>query len=297
MIEVTWAEVGEQVDDVARRWRHYGSVYGVPTGGSVVAAMLSERHLFQLLDRLPDAPPADGVLVVDDLVDSGVTLQPYMTAGWDVDALFRKPHSPNFMATRAKEVDGWLSFPWEHDGGAPTDAVTRLLEFVGEDPSRDGLKGTPGRVTRALAEMTDGYAQDPKDLLDVTFDVAYDEMVVVRGVKFASLCEHHMLPFTGVATVGYIPRDRVVGLSKLARLVDVYAHRLQVQERLTNEIAQAILEHVNPAGVGVVITAHHECMGVRGAKRPDATMTTSALHGAMREDPAARAEFLALGRA
>lgn len=176
------------------------------------------------------------------------------------------------------------------------DAIEDLLVRLGEDPARQGLVDTPARVWRALREMTDGYGRSAQDVLAVQFDVEYDEMVVVRDVRFASLCEHHMLPFTGTATLGYIPGERVVGLSKLARVVDVYAHRLQVQERLTQQIADAIDSVLEPVGVGVVITAHHACMGVRGALQPQATMTTSALRGAMKAQPETRAEFLGLAR-
>jgi GTP cyclohydrolase I len=179
---------------------------------------------------------------------------------------------------------------------AAEDAVADLLLRLGEDPRRDGLKDTPARVWRALRELTDGYGRDPQQVLDVTFDVEYDEMVVCSGVQFASLCEHHMLPFIGTATLGYLPGERVVGLSKLARVVDVFAHRLQVQERMTQQIAQALDVALEPIGTGVVITAHHMCMGIRGARQPTATMTTSALTGNIKALPEARAEFLALAK-
>jgi len=190
-------------------------------------------------------------------------------------------------------------FPWEvgtDDEHGPADAVRRLLQFVGEDPMRPGLLDTPDRVVRALAEMTSGYQLDPAEVLARQFPDDYDEMVVVRGVSFHSMCEHHMLGFSGTATVGYLPAPGrgVVGLSKLARLVDLYARRLQVQERLTTQIADAIEEHLEPLGVGVLIAAHHSCMGCRGVRKPEAEMVTSALRGALREKPEARAEFLAL---
>lgn len=174
-------------------------------------------------------------------------------------------------------------------------AVVELLYHIGEDPGREGLLDTPARVARALREMTSGYEEDPAEILGTTFDVACDELVVLRGIRFTSLCEHHMLPFTGTATVGYLPGARVVGLSKLARLVLCFARRLQVQERLTRQVARAIMEHLDAAGAGVVVRAHHHCMGCRGVKQPDAEMVTSAMLGAFRDDPAARAELLALG--
>lgn len=174
----------------------------------------------------------------------------------------------------------------------PEDAVRILLEHVGEDPSRDGLRDTPGRVVKAWGEMTCGYRDDPAEILSTTFDVDCDEMIVVRDLTFASLCEHHVLPFVGIASICYIP-GKVVGLSKLARLLDCFARRLQVQERLTSDIADAIEAHLDPVGVGVIIRAHHSCMAIRGVRKPG-EMITSTMRGALRDKPEARAEFLAL---
>jgi GTP cyclohydrolase IA len=173
----------------------------------------------------------------------------------------------------------------------PERAVVTLLTALGEDPARDGLVDTPARVVRALGEMTAGYRVDVAQLLAVTFDEHHDELIVVRRVPFNSLCEHHLLPFTGVATVGYVPRAGIVGLSKLARLVDVYARRLQVQERMTDQIADALVTHLDPLAVGVVVEAVHSCMAMRGVERT-APMVTSCLRGLLRERPDLRAEFL-----
>jgi len=173
-------------------------------------------------------------------------------------------------------------------------AVRELIRFVGEDPEREGLVGTPDRVARAYTEMCRGYQMDPKKILSATFEDRYDEMVVLRNIRFTSICEHHLLPFIGEAVVAYIPRGRVVGISKLARLVECFACRLQIQERLTNDIAKAIMEYLDPLGVGVVIRAHHSCMGCRGVRLPESNMVTSALHGIMRGE--AREEFLRLAK-
>lgn len=175
-------------------------------------------------------------------------------------------------------------------------AVRTLLRYVGEDPDRDGLVRTPARVARALTEMTVGYCQDPVTILDTTFDVAYDEMIVVGPYPFQSLCEHHLLPFTGTVVLGYVPVERVVGLSKLGRLVDCYARRLQVQERMTNQIAAALWDVLEPKGVGVVVRAVHQCMTNRGVGKA-APMHTVTLRGVMLDKPEARAEFLALAHA
>jgi GTP cyclohydrolase IA len=175
---------------------------------------------------------------------------------------------------------------------AAQQAIRLVLQHVGEDPDRDGLTDTPERVVKALAELTSGYTLDPAVVLATTFDVEYDQMVMSRAIPFVSLCEHHMLPFVGTATIGYLPGKRVVGLSKLARLVDLYARRLQIQERLTQQIACAIDTHLTPQGVGVVIRARHSCQAARGIRK-DGEMITSAMLGEFREGTL-RAEFLAL---
>ena len=231
------------------------------------------------------------LLVVDDLVDSGRTLSPYAAEGIRVDSLFRKSHSPDSLAPQADEARGWVTFPWER-GTGPEDAVVRLLEWIGENPLREGLLDTPKRVVKAFREMTAGLHQTPADVLGTVFNETSDQMVVVRGVRFSSLCEHHLLPFIGTAAVGYVPNGRVIGLSKIPRLIEVFAKRPQVQERMTNQIAQALMEHLLPNGVGVVVKAHHACMGCRGVRQPDAEMITSCMLGCMKDNPASRAELM-----
>ncbi|HYM52619.1 MAG TPA: GTP cyclohydrolase I FolE [Candidatus Dormibacteraeota bacterium] len=172
-------------------------------------------------------------------------------------------------------------------------AVRTLLSEIGEDPKRDGLVATPQRVRRMYAELTAGYHTDPAELLDgASFEVDYDEMVVVRDIEFYSLCEHHLLPFYGRAHVGYLPRGRVIGLSKIPRIVDMYAHRLQVQERMTQQVADLLMERLEPKGVGCVIEATHLCTMMRGVRKQHATMVTSAMLGTFRRDARTRAEFL-----
>ena len=175
-------------------------------------------------------------------------------------------------------------------------AVREILLALGEDPDREGLLQTPRRVAEAYAELFAGLHEDPNRHLDVTFDEQHTEMVVLRDIPFASFCEHHLLPFTGHAHIGYIPRGRVVGLSKLARLVDGYARRPQVQERITSEIADAIMSVLQPDGCGVVIEATHTCMTIRGAHKPGAVMITSAMRGGFRKRPETRSEFLSIVR-
>lgn len=175
-------------------------------------------------------------------------------------------------------------------------AVREMLIAIGEDPDREGLLRTPARVAGAWQELFAGLREDPRAHLRVTFDEGHREMVVLRDIPFASICEHHLMPFTGVAHIGYIPRGRIVGLSKLARLVEGYARRPQVQERLTSEIATALMEELDPDGCGVVIEAEHTCMTIRGIQKPGARMATSAMRGGFRRRPATRAEFFAIVR-
>jgi len=174
-------------------------------------------------------------------------------------------------------------------------AVREILLAIGEDPEREGLRDTPARVARSYAEIFAGMAQRPEDVLTTTFELGHDELILVRDIEVYSTCEHHLVPFHGVAHVGYIPgRDgRVTGLSKLARLVDVYARRPQVQERMTSQIADALIEHLKPLGVLVVIECEHLCMSMRGVRRPGSRTITSAVRGQLR-DPATRAEAMAL---
>ena len=253
-----------------------GLVYGVPRGGSVVAALLGGQA----------DTPEEASVIVDDIIDSGRTRD-----------RFKKqfPNKP-FLAlvdkTAMPEPRPWYQFPWEPAASKDIEeTVVRQLEYVGENPAREGLHETPRRVVKALEELTEGYRQAPAEILSKVFTETYDELVILRDIEFWSLCEHHMLPFHGRAHIAYIPKGKVVGISKLARLVHCFSRRLQVQERMTQEIAKAIEEHLRPLGVGVVVEATHLCMALRGVKTP-ANMTTSCLLGALRDK--ARPEFLRL---
>lgn len=276
--KMTWTEVSTLARAMVPRPGM--RLYGVPRGGCVVAALAGR----------PVDNPQDAEAIVDDIVDSGAT-----RAKW------RKmwPRLP-FLALvdKTKPLDrrmGWVEFPWEGDELPGEQNVARLIQGIGEDPNRPGLRDTPKRVVKALAEMTSGYQQDPATILARDFETdGYDEMVLSRGIEFCSLCEHHMLPFTGVAHVGYVPRRRIVGLSKMARLVECFARRLQVQERLTRQVAEAMLHHLKPMGVGVVVVGRHSCMSCRGVRKPGSDMVTSCMLGVLRTDASARAEFMAL---
>jgi len=184
------------------------------------------------------------------------------------------------------------------DGPKIEDATKEILTAVGEDPSREGLLDTPNRVARMYTELLNGYRTDPIKLINgALFDVEYDDMVIVKDIEFSSLCEHHMLPFIGHAHVAYIPRGKVIGLSKIPRIVDMFAHRLQVQERMTRQIANFLNEILDARGVAVVVEGKHMCSMMRGVQKHDSSMTTSTMLGAFRENTTTRGEFTAhLGR-
>jgi GTP cyclohydrolase I len=178
------------------------------------------------------------------------------------------------------------------------DAVRTLIRWAGDDPTREGLLDTPRRVTKSYRELFAGYDECPRKYLERTFEevAGYDELVVLKDIRFASFCEHHMLPFVGRAHVGYLPTDRVVGISKLARVVHGFARRLQIQEKMTAEIAQAIWDILRPHGVGVVIESEHSCMTMRGVQTEGSSLSTSTMLGVIRDDPRTREEFLKLAR-
>lgn len=260
------------------------ALYAVPRGGVPVVLALAGTGPFMLVDD-----PAQADVIVDDLIDTGST-----------EARF--PDKP-FEALIDKRTWGrggeWVVWPWEQTAEKGIeDHIARLIQYVGDDPQRGGLLETPHRVAKAWKHWCSGYGQDPVAELKVFEDGAEgcDEMVVVRDIPFYTHCEHHMTPFFGTATIGYLPDGKVVGLSKLSRVLDVFARRLQVQERLTTQVADAVVAGLAPKGVGVVIKARHLCMESRGVCKQGHHTVTSALRGVFKDEPAARAEFLALAR-
>lgn len=269
-------------------------VYGVPHGGihaaqAVCATPLPPSTSWPILQMVTDPNAAD--VIVDDIIDSGETAKRYARS---------HPSTP-FYALVNKQGDdrlaGWVEFPWETMKGedGPQDAVRRLIQYAGDDPDRDGLKCTPDRVVRSYAELFSGYKLKPEDVLK-QFDVPYDEMVLLKDVDVFSTCEHHLLPFYGKAHVAYVPDGgKVVGLSKLARLVEVFARRLQVQERITQQVTDALNSFLSPLGAACVIEATHLCVCGRGVSKQGARMVTSSLTGCFR-DPPARAELFSLIR-
>lgn len=264
-------------------------VYGIPRGGIPVA--LACRENLNMVDS-----PELAEVFVDDIIDSGKTRDRYTKA---------YPGVP-FYALVDKTKDGWetfkdewIVFPWEGTEEASIeDAFTRLLQYIGEDVKRGGLVDTPVRMAKAWREWTSGYNVEPSSVLKVFEDGAakYDELILVQDIPFYSHCEHHLAPFFGTVTIGYIPQGKIVGLSKLGRVVDIFAKRLQVQERFTCQVADSIKEVLAPKGVGVVVRARHLCMESRGICKQGHHTTTSALRGVLFDNDKARAEFLSLAR-
>lgn len=261
--------------------------YAIPRGGLPAAYCVLDATNTILVDS-----PEDADFFIDDLIDSGETMNRYC------DEYPMKP----FFALIDKRLDStysgkWIVFPWEESEVASIeDNIRRLLQFIGEDPTREGLLETPKRVAKAYAEWFDGYNTDIGSLFKTFTDGAEgcNEMIIIDNIPVESFCEHHMARFNGVAHVGYIPNGRIVGLSKIPKLVKAFSHRLQVQERLTNQIADALIEHLQPLGVAVVVRAEHTCMSTRGARVHGTATTTSAMRGVLLDNPSARAEFLSL---
>lgn len=267
------------------------SVYPIPRGGIPVAYLL--KSCINDLTIVDDPEAAD--FFVDDLIDSGATRDHYARK-YPEKGFFALIDKKNSLAYK----DEWLVFPWEKTAAGKdesgNDIIIRLLQLVGEDPEREGLLETPERVVKAWRHWCSGYGKNPADIMKVFKDGGeqYNQMVIVKDIPIYSHCEHHLAPIFGTASIAYIPNGKIVGLSKLSRLADMFARRLQVQERLTDQIADALVEHLAPVGVGVIIRARHLCMESRGTCQQGHHTITTALRGAIKDEPQTRAEFLKL---
>jgi GTP cyclohydrolase IA len=288
---ITHREVSARVADIARRIGQGQTIYGVPRGGVAPAYMLAGMTDGKVVDD-----PLQANIIIDDLIDSGRTYEAHRLAYPNAKffALFEKelpipPHTSN----------EWLVFPWEVKGDqdeSSFDIFGRLLQFVGEDLDREGLKETPKRMAKMYGEITAGYSENPGDYFKSFSEnaEAYDQLITEEAIPFYSMCEHHVVPFFGEVIIGYIPDKKLVGLSKLVRVVNTFSKRLQIQERMTHQIANTIQEYIDPIGVAVVVKARHLCMEMRGVARPGVRTTTSAMLGRMLTDSKARAEFFSL---
>ena len=259
-------------------------LYGVPRGGHC-SAMAVMHELITKHNRPTTIvhDPERANVIVDDLIDSGATQQEYAK---------RFPKTPFAALFNKTKKDDWLVFPWEtEEEDGPTDNVRRILQHIGEDPNREGLQETPERVIKAWKEICAGYKDDPKNHMTV-FEEDCDEMVMIKDMEFVSTCEHHMLPFHGTAAIAYIPDGKVIGVSKLARVFEVYSRRLQIQERIGKQVVNALNEHLRPKGAACIIEASHMCMVCRGVRKQHSKMITSALSGILKQDARARSELL-----
>lgn len=283
---ITNEEVNEKCREIAKRLQDGANFYGVPRGGIAPAYMLAGLTAGRVMNS-----PLDADYIVDDLIDSGKTRKRYQTL---------YPNTPFITLFEKPDPMEWLVFPWEvteqgQDVSAE-DIFTRFLEYVGEDPTREGLLETPKRMAKAWKFWTSGYAQDPDSVFKEFADGGehYDEMVLIDPIPFYSHCEHHMAAIFGEVHIAYVPDKKIAGLSKFARLVDIFSRRLQVQERITFQIADAIQKNLQPLGVAVFIKATHFCISSRGVQKAGTHAKTSALRGVFKENPAARAEFFSL---
>jgi len=294
-VHLSWQDVRDRAERIGRELcdrfpKRVIYAYPVPRGGIHAAQAVQAVSCLQrqLRVELVEAPEEANVLI-DDIVDSGKTRGTLISA-------WKKPFYALVDKTVEKEL-GWVVFPWERmtcEAGGPEENVRRLIEFIGDDPNREGLQETPERVVRSYEELFAGYKQDVAEVVKM-FESSCDEMVIVRDVEFYSTCEHHFLPFFGKAHIAYIPDGRMIGVSKLIRVLEVFSRRLQIQERLCQQVTDALDEFLNPKGSACVLEAQHFCMTSRGVQKQHSIMVTSSLTGAFREKGnAARQEFLSM---
>ena len=295
MIKLTHEELETLVAKIAAKIQKNGdipkirNIFGIPRGGYPIAITLG-----MMLDKpvlTDESRVLKDTLIVDDLVDSGKTISKYKDNKKAV--VFVKHNKKKLVDYYADEIDEWVQFPDEPDDEVQ-EHITRVMQYIGEDTSREGLLETPKRVQKAIDEIFAGYKQNPKDLMKTFTQGTCEEMVILKNCEFYSTCEHHMFPFFGHISIGYIPNKKVIGVSKLARLADLFAKRMQIQERMTSQIADTLMKELDALGVYVVCEGVHFCMRSRGVKKQDASMITSAVRGIFKKDAKARQEFLTL---
>jgi GTP cyclohydrolase I len=272
----------------------YSFVYGVPSGGILPAYIISKELGCDIISKIEGYLGKENILIVDDLIDSGRTLEKFKE--YDTAFLYRKPHSPK-TTYACKEISSeWINLPHEKSGNGMEDHVIRILEYIGENPNRDGLIDTPKRVVKMWGELFRGYDKEQKPKIAVFENgkdgLMYDQMIFDTG-RFHSQCEHHMVPFMGEYYFAYIPDKKIIGLSKIARLVDYYSAKLQIQERLVKEVVDEVEKLLEPRGIALVMKAEHLCKSIRGVKKAGKMITTE-LRGAFKENLATRDEFLKL---
>lgn len=283
-VYITWEQVEERIKEFENQldFTLNNKVYGIPNGGMICAGLLQRTHLV--------TNPNEATVFLDDLCDSGKTAEKYvMKYLKPVYTLFNKQTEENLK-------NKWLIFPWEaehpgKDKEGIEDNIIRQLQYIGEDVTREGLLDTPKRIVKSWKELYAGYSQDPKDVFTTFSTDGYNQMVVLKNISFYSMCEHHMLPFFGIAHIAYIPKEKVIGISKLARLLEIYTKRMQIQERIGEQVTSDIMKYLDAQGAACIIEAQHLCMKSRGVKNPTSVMQTSSLKGIFMEDSSTRNEL------
>lgn len=273
---------GDVFDKLAEIDKPNINIYGVPCGGMILTAFLKNASAV----HRPDL--AD--IILDDLVDSGQTRAFYVN---------QYPAIPFHTLYIKKDPSDWFTFPWETEHPGKNNIqhnIIRVLQYIGEQPNREGLLETPNRVVQMFAEIYSGYYINPKDIFTVFDAEEHDQIILLRDFEIYSMCEHHMLPFFGKCHVAYIPNEKIVGISKLARLVDIYSKRLQIQERICQQVTNDLIQYLNPKGAACIIEATHLCMRMRGVNKQNSIMTTSSMKGVFLEDQSAKSELLQLVR-
>lgn len=303
-IKLTWKDIKKLATETIRDIEKYldsndivfcaVKMYGIPRGGifanqAIYAQMCNKCIESEIVDR-----PEDADIFIDDIIDTGATAGKY--AREYKKPIFALINKQSETHKQSSNIDAWYVFPWENVIGetGPVENVRRLLEYIGENPNREGLLETPDRVIRSYDKLFGGYKQDPKDVLKVFTEGACDEMVLLKNIEFHSTCEHHMIPFTGRAHIAYCPDKKVIGISKLARLLEIYTRRLQIQERIGMQVTQALDELLEPKGSACIIEAQHLCMTARGVEKQNSVMVTSSLTGVFLEEYSTRNELLTL---
>jgi len=286
---VTWTEIFRRLKCIDKPGN---IVYGIPKGGMIAAGFLQNAEVTH--------EPAIATVILDDICDSGKTMLHYMNnLPYIKERQFYALFDKNSSKDDQQFCEGaWLVFPWEKDHPAGEDTIQqniiRQLQYIGEDVTREGLLDTPNRVVKSWGKIFEGYTKKPEDIL-TTFEVGdYDQIVLLKNIEFSSMCEHHMLPFFGKAHVAYLPSTKIIGISKLARLIDIYSRRLQIQERIGEQVTKDLMDLLNARGAACIIEAQHLCMKARGVEKQSSVMVTSSMKGVFLDNPIARQELLAL---
>lgn len=272
--------------------KKYANIFAIPRGGYYVATIASNELGIPVI--VDPKEINSNTLLVDDLVDTGTTAKKWIEkTGCDLLVAYATSYDKATYVGALREANSWLIFP-DESGCGIEENFKRTLQYIGEDVTREGLVETPKRMRKAYDEIFAGYKTDPKDLVKTFIQGTCQEMVILKDCEFYSTCEHHFFPFFGKCSIGYLPNDKVIGVSKLARLLDCFARRMQIQERMTAQIADFLEQELGARGVYVVCEGVHFCMTSRGIKKQSASMVTSAIRGEFKADHAMRAEFLSL---